>query len=87
MERLHITIACAASPEPLGGIPMFTIQKNPPQANVPRNIRFTEELFEKLNRVSTENDVSFNSLVLQCCRYALDELAKNGVENDVSIRQ
>jgi predicted HicB family RNase H-like nuclease len=54
---------------------MFVIQKNPPSANVPRNIRFTEELFDELNKAAVENDVSFNSLVLQCCRYALDELA------------
>ena len=42
---------------------MFVIQKSPPLANVPRNIRFTEELFEELNKTAAENNVSFNSLV------------------------
>lgn len=60
---------------------MFTIQKNPPQANVPRNIRFTEELFEELNQVAAVNNISFNSLVLQCCRYALDQLTAGKTGN------
>ena len=55
---------------------MFVIQKSPPLANVPRSIRFTEELFDELNKIAVENDVSFNSLVLQCCRYALNDLVK-----------
>lgn len=58
---------------------MFTIKKNMPEANISRTIRFSETLFEELNKTATENDVSFNALVLQCCRYALDEL---GSEKD-----
>lgn len=55
---------------------MFKIIKPFSNANVPRTIRFTEELFEELNRTAEENDISFNMLVLQCCRYALDSLNK-----------
>lgn len=55
---------------------MFKIIKPFSNANVPRTIRFTEELFEELNRTAEENDISFNMLVLQCCRYALDSLDK-----------
>jgi predicted HicB family RNase H-like nuclease len=61
---------------------VFIIKKNPPQANVPRNIRFTEELFEELNKTAVANDISFNSLVLQCCRYALDKLKDNSDKTD-----
>lgn len=53
---------------------MFKIQKNISEANVSRTIRFTETLFAELNKVAAENKVSFNSLVLQCCRYALDKM-------------
>ena len=53
---------------------MFTIKKTKPDANVPRTIRFTEPLFEELNKVAAVSKVSFNSLVLQCCRYALDQV-------------
>lgn len=51
---------------------MFTIDNDFKNANTPRTIRFTEELFAELNKVAKENDISFNLLVLQCCRYALD---------------
>ncbi len=51
---------------------MFKIEKELKKANVPRTIRFTEPLFEELNRTAAENNISFNHLVLQCCRYALD---------------
>ena len=53
---------------------MFTIDNEFKNANTPRTIRFTEELFAKLNKVAKENDISFNLLVLQCCQYALDNL-------------
>ncbi len=49
--------------------------KNPfPHTNVPRTIRFTQEIFDKLLQVSGKTGLSFNSLVLQCCEYALQNL-------------
>ena len=54
---------------------MFTIDNQFSNANVARTVRFTYNLFEELNEVAAQNDVSFNMLVLQCCRYALDELS------------
>ena len=51
---------------------MFKIDKEFKSANISRTIRFTEPLFEKLNKTATENNISFNLLVLQCCKYALD---------------
>ncbi len=42
--------------------------------NVARTIRFTETLYHELTTAANANDVSFNMLVLQCCRYALDHL-------------
>ena len=53
---------------------MFKINKELKNANVPRTIRFTESLFAQLNRCAAENEVSFNYLVLQCCKYALDHM-------------
>lgn len=55
---------------------MFKIEKELKKANVPRTIRFTEELFEELNKAAADNQISFNHLVLQCCRYALDNQEK-----------
>ena len=57
-------------------ITMFKIDNELKSANVPRTIRFTEPLFEKLNKTAAENGISFNLLVLQCCKYALENLEK-----------
>ncbi len=53
---------------------MFELMRK--KANVPKTIRFTEELNEKLRKVAKENNVSFNSLVLQCCEYAINNMKK-----------
>lgn len=57
---------------------MFKVDNELKSANVPRTVRFTEPLFEKLNKVASENGISFNLLVLQCCKYALDNMENNG---------
>ena len=53
---------------------MFKIDNELKSANIPRTIRFTEPLFEKLNKTAAENNISFNLLVLQCCKYALNDM-------------
>ncbi len=55
---------------------MFEIQKEFKSANIARTIRFTEPLFEQLQKAAAENNISFNLLVLQCCKYALDHQKK-----------
>ena len=51
---------------------MFKIKKE--GANIPRTIRFTEELFEQYTELSRETGVSFNELVLRAMRYAYKDL-------------
>lgn len=53
---------------------MFKIDPSLKSANVARTVRFTEPLFEELNKIASNNDISFNTLVLQCCKYALENL-------------
>ena len=53
---------------------MFKVENEFKGANVPRTIRFTEKMFEDLNKIAAENDISFNLLVLQCCKYALENM-------------
>ncbi len=53
---------------------MFEVNNEFKNANVPRTIRFTETLFEELNKIASENGVSFNLLVLQCCKYAIENI-------------
>mgnify|MGYP002580081177 CR=1 FL=1 len=56
---------------------MFKIENKFKNANTPRTIRFPEDMFEELNKIASDNDISFNLLVLQCCRYAIDNMEKN----------
>ena len=53
---------------------VFKIDNELKSANVARTVRFTEPLFEKLNKTATDNNISFNLLVLQCCKYALENM-------------
>jgi len=59
---------------------MFEIDTTLKNANIPRTVRFTEGLFEELNKIAAENGISFNLLVLQCCRYALDNMEEKQKE-------
>lgn len=56
---------------------MFKIDNEMKNANIARTIRFTEPLFERLNETAQNNNVSFNLLVLQCCKYALDNMQQD----------
>ncbi|MGN0426027.1 MAG: hypothetical protein ACI4FY_11975 [Acetatifactor sp.] len=52
---------------------MFTIDNSFSNANVAKTIRFTEDLERKLSAVASAEHISYNELVLRCCKYALDE--------------
>ena len=52
---------------------VFKIENEFKNATVARTVRFTEALFDRLNHLAQENSISFNLLVLQCCKYALDQ--------------
>lgn len=51
---------------------MFSIDKEYRDTNRPRTIRFTDDLFEELNTLAQNNNISVNLLVLQCCKYSLE---------------
>jgi len=53
---------------------MFIIDNKFSNADNARTVRFTEKIFNELNEMAVKYNVSFNMLVLQCCRYALDQL-------------
>ncbi|MCI8473611.1 MAG: hypothetical protein HFE65_11020 [Clostridiales bacterium] len=60
---------------------MFRIENDSKGANTARTVRFTEKLFEQLNHLAAQNNISFNSLVIQCCKYALDNY--DGTASDI----
>jgi len=53
---------------------MFTIDNKLKNANVGRTIRFTEKMFEELDKAAAKYNISFNLVVLQCCQYALNHM-------------
>ncbi len=54
---------------------MEFIIKKPTSSN--RTIRMPDELIEKMGKLATEQGISFNQLVVQCCEFALNNLKKN----------
>ena len=42
--------------------------------SINRSVRFDSEMYEKLERLSAENGVSFNKIVKECIAYALSHM-------------
>ncbi len=59
---------------------MFKVDTTLSRSNVPRTIRFTEEIYNTLMEISSYENVSFNQLVLQCCRYAINDYPKEKLD-------
>ncbi len=56
----------------------FRINNQFENLTVSHTIRFPEKLHEELSALAAKQHISFNKLVLQCCRYAVDDLEKDG---------
>ena len=54
---------------------MFKIQSG--QELVTKSIRMPEDMAAEMDTLAKEHNVSFSSLVLQCLRYALDNMGSN----------
>jgi predicted HicB family RNase H-like nuclease len=54
---------------------MFVVRK-PESSN--KTIRMSNELIEKLEKLASEKDISFNQLIVQCCTYALENIEETG---------
>lgn len=52
---------------------MFRVDKALINPNIARTIRFTPTLFDWIKQVSEREDMSFNQVVLQCCKNAMEE--------------
>ena len=46
----------------------FSVKK---QTNSNKTIRMPDELIDALQTLADENNISFNQVVVQCCRFAL----------------
>ncbi len=50
---------------------MFEIKKTSASN---KTIRMPDSMIEKLERLASKNDISFNQLIIQCCEYAIKNL-------------
>lgn len=50
---------------------MFEIDK---QETINKTFRIPIELSKKLQKIAQEEEISMNSLVIQCCEYALNDM-------------
>lgn len=53
-------------------IKLFEIKK---MTESNRTVCMPDLLIEKLKKLAEENDIPFNQLVVQCCEYAIENLA------------
>lgn len=53
---------------------MWKIQKG--YDTVSKSFRLPNEMIEKMDKLAYENNLSLNQLVIQCLRFALDNLDK-----------
>ena len=53
---------------------MFSIDKTLINPNMPVTVRFSSVLYEWLRN---KEEISFNQMVLQCCKYVMDEEERN----------
>nr|WP_320024553.1 toxin-antitoxin system HicB family antitoxin [uncultured Acetobacterium sp.] len=52
---------------------MFVVKK---PVTVNKTIRLPEELLKRLETIASQKDISLNQLIVQCCEYALNDLAE-----------
>ena len=50
----------------------FVVKKN---QSSNKTIRMPDELIEQLQNLADKNDISFNQIVIQCCKYALKNVS------------
>ena len=62
---------------------MFIVDNKMPKSNIARTIRFTEEIYDELSQIASAENISFNQLVLQCCKYAIDNYSGENQINEV----
>ncbi len=62
---------------------MFAIDKTLIKADIPRTIRFTSALYDWLTEVSRKEGLSFNQMVLQCCKNAKDQYVESDTSKEI----
>lgn len=45
--------------------------------SINRSVRFSPDMYDKLNELSRENGISFNKVVASCIEYSLNNMVKS----------
>lgn len=61
---------------------MFEIDKTLLRPNIARTIRFTPILYDWIKEVSEKEDLSFNQVVLLCCKNMKDQYEKVDLQEE-----
>lgn len=48
-------------------------------------VRFPVEVINKIDKITTENDVSFSKFVIQACEYALKDMEEQKQQDKVKL--
>ena len=56
-------------------MPVFHLDKT--EENVTKTFRFPKGLAEQLEQLAQEKNISMNRLVIQCCQFTLEHLARD----------
>ena len=54
---------------------MFDIEKFK-NSNIQVSVRFPEKIYKELKKISSDNNMSFNNVVISCIKYALEDTEK-----------
>lgn len=57
------------------GVFMIDLEKFK-NSNIQTSVRFPEDIYNKLKKLATKNDMSFNNVVISCIKYALEDEKK-----------
>lgn len=61
---------------------MFFVDRTLLKPNIPRTIRFTSILYDWITEVSEKEGISFNQVVLMCCKNAKDQYTETNVQEE-----
>ena len=58
---------------------MFKVRKS--EETVNRTFRFAESLLNKMSEIAQNEGVSLNNFVIQCCEYAINDMADKSTKD------
>ena len=80
-QREECSRICATPVSSAGGV-LKEIEKTLLKPNIPRTIRFTPILYDWILEVSEKEGLSFNQIVLLCCKYAKDQYVEPDAQKE-----